>query len=186
MLKFNKSMISHKKELLIDDNHPFFDTEGMYYKEFPSIYNQIRAFALFCIQRAPDTFKEVNLLEQQFSEILKNGIKHGNHCDPHKKVKVWYDFDDKVRFVVEDEGDGFKDIEIWNDFYRKRNDCFSTQDFEEMMKYVAWKTEKSDDTDGGNSLFAAVEFWNGGMIYNQKRNKVVVVRVFPEYPDLKD
>ena len=37
---------------------------------------------------------------------------------------------------------------------------------------------KSDETDGGNSLIAALEYWNGGMIFNEARNKVGVVRWF--------
>ncbi len=184
MLKIDKSMVPDEKKLVVDENHPYFDTEAMYYKEFPSIYNQIRAFALFIIQKAPETYKEVNLLEQQLSEILKNGIKHGNHADPHKKIKVWYEFDNKIRIIVEDEGQGFEDLDKWNEFFKIRNECFEKQDFEKMMEYVSWKTEKSDETDGGNSLFAAVEYWNGGMIYNEKKNKVAVVRFFPTYPDM--
>jgi anti-sigma regulatory factor (Ser/Thr protein kinase) len=183
-VNFDKSLVPKDKRLHVKEDHPFFNTQGMYYKEFPSIYNQIRAFALFIIQKAPHHFREINLLEQQLSEVLKNAIKHGNKCEPSKKIKVWYEFEGKVRVIVEDEGDGFNDIDKWNSFYDKRNECFETQDFENMMKYVAWKTEKSDETDGGNSLFAAVEYWNGGMIYNEKKNKVVIVRFYPEYPDL--
>ncbi|PKL11754.1 MAG: ATP-binding protein, partial [Spirochaetae bacterium HGW-Spirochaetae-6] len=80
--------------LSLDDNHEFFNTQGMYYKEFPSLFNQIRAFALFIVQKAPESFKEINLLEQQVSELVKNAIKHGNKCVPSKKIKVWYEFNE--------------------------------------------------------------------------------------------
>ena len=40
-----------KKIMLLDDDHELFSTKGMYYKEFPSLYNQIRAFALFIVQK---------------------------------------------------------------------------------------------------------------------------------------
>ena len=83
-----------KQILLLNDDHEYFNTKGLYYKEFPSLYNQIRAFALFIVQKAPDSFKEVNLLEQQVSELIKNAIKHGNKCIPNKKIKVWYDFNE--------------------------------------------------------------------------------------------
>ena len=36
----------------------------------------------------------------------------------------------------------------------------------------------TNSEDGGNSLIAALEFWNGGMIYNGAKNKVGVVRWF--------
>ena len=36
----------------------------------------------------------------------------------------------------------------------------------------------SDEEDGGNSLIAALEYWNGGMIFNDTKNKVGVVRWF--------
>ncbi|MBL8992570.1 MAG: ATP-binding protein, partial [Spirochaetia bacterium] len=39
-------------------------------------------------------------------------------------------------------------------------------------------TEKSTEDDGGNSLFAAVEYWNLGMIYSAKKNKVCAMRKF--------
>lgn len=171
-----------KKIQLLDDNHEFFSTKGMYYKEFPSLYNQIRAFALFIIQKAPESFKEINLLEQQVSEIIKNAIKHGNHCVPSKKIRVWYEFDEarnRVRMIVEDEGEGFQNLEVWNDFFDKRNQAFMKGDFEEMLKYAAFKTEKSDENDGGNALFAAVEYWNLCYGFNKStRNKAIAIREF--------
>lgn len=171
-----------KKIMLLEDDHELFSTKGMYYKEFPSLFNQIRAFALFIVQKAPEGFKEVNLLEQQVSEVVKNAIKHGNRCVPSKKIKVWYEFDEQkkiTRLIIHDEGEGFKDLEVWNDFFDKRHVAFSNGDFEEMLKYAAFKTEKSDEDDGGNALFAAVEYWNIAYGFSKlHRNKVVAARRF--------
>ena len=67
---------------------------------------------------APLEIKEINLLEQQISEIIKNAVKHGNKCDQNKKVHVWYSFSPThAHLIVEDEGEGFKDLEKWK---RKR------------------------------------------------------------------
>ncbi|THB62818.1 MAG: ATP-binding protein, partial [Spirochaetaceae bacterium] len=78
------------KEIKIDEKSPLFDTKNMFYKEFPSDFRQIRYFTLLVVQKAPPAIKELNLLEQQISEIIKNAVKHGNKNDPNKKVKVWY------------------------------------------------------------------------------------------------
>jgi hypothetical protein len=43
---------------------------------------------------------------------------------------------------------------------------------------ASYRGPNRDEEDGGNSLIAAREFWNGGIIYNEKRNKVGVVRWF--------
>ena len=40
----------------------------------------------------PTEIRELNLLEQQISEVIKNAVKHGNRCDMNKKVTVWYSF----------------------------------------------------------------------------------------------
>ena len=66
------------KELRSDDNDPLFDKTNMLKKEFPSDFRQIRYFTLLIVQSAPSEIKELNLLEQQISEVIKNGVKHGN------------------------------------------------------------------------------------------------------------
>ena len=58
-----------------DDNHVLFNTHGMYYKEFPSDFSKVRAYSSYIIQYAPELYKEVNLLEQQISEVIKNAIE---------------------------------------------------------------------------------------------------------------
>ena len=165
------------KELRADSSSPLFDKSNMLYKEFPSDFRQIRYFTLLIVQSAPLEIKEINLLEQQISEIIKNAVKHGNNCDLNKKVKVWYAFSPShAHLIVEDEGPGFQDLEKWNDFNRKRLECLYDQNFEQLGSYVAFRTAKSDDQDGGNALFAALEYWNGGFIYSDKRNSVAIDR----------
>ena len=78
------------KELRSDENDPLFDKTNMLKKEFPSDFRQIRYFTLLIVQSAPTEIKELNLLEQQISEVIKNAVKHGNHCDINKKVTFFY------------------------------------------------------------------------------------------------
>jgi serine/threonine-protein kinase RsbW len=168
------------REIKIDEQNPLFNRKGLFYKEFPSDFRQIRYFTLLIVQKAPPEIREINLLEQQVSEILKNAIKHGNKCDINKKVRVWFSFDvTSARLVVEDEGAGFKDLEKWNEFHKERTRCFFQQDFERMEKYISFRTINSDDHDGGNALFAAVEYWDGGVIFNKKRNCIALLKTFP-------
>lgn len=167
------------KELKVDENSPLFDKVGMLYKEFPSDFRQIRYFTLLIVQSAPLEIKGINLLEQQISEIIKNAVKHGNKSDINKKVKVWYEFSQThAHLIVEDEGEGFKDLEKWNEFNSRRLDCLRDQDFQNLSKYVSFRTKESDDGDGGNALFAALEYWNGGFVYNKKRNAVAMLKKY--------
>jgi len=169
------------KELKADGNNPLFDKTNMLYKEFPSDFRQIRYFTLLIVQSAPLEIKEINVLEQQISEIIKNAVKHGNSCDLNKKVRVWYTFSSThAHLIVEDEGPGFKDLEKWNEFNRKRLECLYQQDFEHLGSYVSFRTTKSDDQDGGNALFAALEYWNGGFVYNDKKNGVAMLKKYPQ------
>lgn len=169
------------KELKIDEKSPLFDKTGMLYKDFPSDFRQIRYFTLLIVQSAPLEIKGINLLEQQISEIIKNAVKHGNKCNPAKKVKVWYDFSSThAHLIVEDEGEGFKDLQKWNEFNRKRLECLHKQDFANLGAYVSFRTENSDEYDGGNALFAALEYWDGGFIFNKKKNAVAMLKKYPQ------
>ncbi|MFP4363663.1 MAG: ATP-binding protein [Spirochaetia bacterium] len=153
----------------------------MFYKEFPSDFRQIRYFTLLIVQKAPPEIKELNLLEQQISEIIKNAVKHGNKNDPSKKVKVWYSFStNHAHLIVEDEGEGFQGLEAWNEFNRKRIECFQKQDFEELGNYVSFRTKQSDDNDGGNAMFAALEYWDGGLVFNEKKNAIAVLKTYQQ------
>ena len=173
------------KQLAKDAEHVLFNTHGMYYKEFPSDFSKVRAYTSYIVQYAPDLYKEVNLLEQQISELIKNGIEHGNKMNANKKIKVWFDFNKRAKVIVEDECGGFPFLEQWNKFSMNRTICLVTQDFEHFADLVAWKGPDSNDMDGGNALFAALEYWNGGFIYDNPGNKVVAVRYFPDNPEYK-
>lgn len=167
------------KELKVDEKSALFDKTNMFYKGFPSDQRQIRYFALVIVQKAPPEIQEINLLEQQISELLKNAVKHGNRNDPSKSVHVWYSFTtDQARLIVQDEGEGFQHLEEWNEFNRKRLACLQERNFDELDNYVSYRTEESDEHDGGNALFAALEYWNDGMVYNGDRNAVAVSRRF--------
>jgi len=177
----DKTYLTELKELRVDEENPLFDKTNMFYKEFPSDFRQIRYFTLLIVQTAPLEIKEINLLEQQISEIIKNAVKHGNHCEPEKKVRVWYSFSPQhAHLIVQDEGEGFKELDKWNEFNRKRLELLSQHDFEKLADFVSYRTLKSDDNDGGNALFAALEYWNGGFVFNGKRNAVAMLKKFPQ------
>ncbi len=166
-------------EIVVDDGSPLLDREGMLYKELPSDFRQIRYFALLLVQAAPPETRELNLLEQQVSEIIKNAVKHGNRCQIEKKVRVWYSFSRSVaRLIVQDEGPGFLEIDRWNEFNRKRTACLTESRFDELASYVSFRSEASDDSDGGNAMFAALEYWNGGVVFSGSRNCVAVMKRF--------
>ncbi|MDD7415964.1 MAG: ATP-binding protein [Treponemataceae bacterium] len=168
-------------ELRSDEKDPLFDKTNMLYKEFESDYRQIRYYTLLIVQSAPLEIKEINLLEQQISEVIKNAVKHGNKCDKSKKVKVWYSFSpNHAHLIVEDEGEGFKDLEKWNEFNKKRIECLQKSDLDALSKFVSFRTKDSDDQDGGNALFAALEYWDGGFVYNGKRNGVAMLKKFQQ------
>ncbi len=165
--------------LLQDDSHPLFEKKGMYHKEFNLDLKKVRYLSQLIVQNAPSEIREINLLEQQISEIIKNAVRHGNRNNPNKKVKIWFAFDRSyAHLIVEDEGEGFKDIERWNDFYLKKQQAFASQDFEEMLKYISYRTADSNEDDGGNALCAAVEFWNEGVVFNSQGNGVAVKRAY--------
>ncbi len=166
------------RKLIVDERNELFDAQGMRYLEFPSDYERIREYTATVLADCPAAFREGTLLEQQLSEIIKNGIKHGNRRDPGKKLKVWFDTRKRVRFIVEDEGQGFRELDAWNDFFRRRQEALYREDFDAFLALASYRGPNSDDEDGGNSLIAALEYWNGGMIYNEGRNKIGVVRWF--------
>jgi hypothetical protein len=166
------------RKLIVDEYTELFDAKGMKYIEFDSVYAKIREYCAIILNDCPELFREENLLEQQLSEIVKNGIKHGNRCNPAKKLKVWYDLRKRARFIVEDEGDGFTCLDQWNEFFKQRQIALFNEDFDVFLELASFRGPDSDEDDGGNSLIAALEFWNGGMIYNEAKNKIGVVRWF--------
>lgn len=172
-------MADELKLLRSDDNDPLFDKTNMLKKEFPSDFRQIRYFTLLIVQAAPMEIKDTNLLEQQISEIIKNAVKHGNKCDINKKVTVWYSFSPThAHIIVQDEGEGFQDLEKWNEFNKNRAKALYEQNFEELSQYASYHTQTSDQQDGGNALFAALEYWDGGFVYNGKKNAVAMLKKY--------
>ncbi|MDR3124113.1 MAG: ATP-binding protein [Treponema sp.] len=167
-------------EIKVDKASPLFDKTGLEYQEFPSDYSQVRFYAMLVARSAPQEAGEINLLEQQISEIIKNAIKHGNKNDLTKKVRVWHKFTpDMAHLIVEDEGDGFKDLEKWNAFNRARNRQVYERNYDELGNYASFRGAACDESDGGgNALFAAVEYWNAGMVFNEKRNAVAMKKFF--------
>ena len=166
------------RKLIVDDGNELFSAQGMKYVEYPSDLSKVREYATEILRDCPPMFLEENLLEMQLSELIKNAVKHGNHCDLSKTVRVWYDLRNRVRFIVEDEGEGFTRIEEWNEFFVKRQKALYEQDFDTFLQLANYRGPNSDETDGGNSLITALEYWNGGIVYNGKKNKVGVIRWF--------
>jgi hypothetical protein len=163
----------------IDGTSPLFDKTGLDYQEFPSDYSKIRYYSRLVVRSAPQRAGEIRLLEQQVSEIIKNAIKHGNKNDPQKKVRIWHKFTPHMaRLIVEDEGEGFRELEEWNTLNLKRSQHIYGQNYDELEKYVSFQTSGDDDVDGGNALFAAVEYWDAGMVFNEKRNAVAMKKLF--------
>ncbi|OHD62923.1 MAG: ATP-binding protein [Spirochaetes bacterium GWF1_41_5] len=166
------------RKLIVDEYNDLFDIEGLEYIELSSDFPKIREYTMSIVNQAPEDFKEGNLLEQQISEIIKNGIKHGNKNNAQKKLKIWYSFKKRVRFIAEDEGDGFQNLDEWNIFFMNRQKALAENDFDTFVQLANYRSKSSDESDGGNSLIAALEYWNGGMIWNQKKNKIGVIRWF--------
>jgi len=163
--------------IIQNDTHPLLNTRGMYSKEFNLDLRRVRRLSQLILQKAPPEIMEVNLLEQQISEIIKNAVRHGNKNDPNKKIRVWFSFSRKhAHLVVQDSGSGFRNIDHWNQFYARKMKAFEERDFETLMNYLSYRTEDSREEDGGNALFAAVEFWNKGVVFSERGNKIAVGR----------
>ena len=47
-----------------------------------------------------------------------------------------------------------------------------------VLKYATYKTEQSTENDGGNFLFSALEYWDSGILFSSKRNKLYVMKYF--------
>jgi serine/threonine-protein kinase RsbW len=165
-----------KRFLLVDEENALFDTKGLRHVEFCSDYNQIRFYSLIITQEIPADMHFDRVMEQQVSEIVKNAIKHGNRGNILKRVRIWYELEDRVRYIVEDEGGGMYNLDEWNAFNRRRRKAIREKDMEQMFSLMTYQSDRSEENDGGNSLFAGLEFWDEGMIYNAKKNKVVVVK----------
>ncbi|MDD5065623.1 MAG: hypothetical protein PHF84_01120 [bacterium] len=162
-----------------DDKEKFWDTSGMTYMEFNSDINKIRENAIEIMESSDLEMKDDVLLRLQISEFLKNAILHGNKMDKNKKVRVWFDMNASfAKLIIEDEGKGFKDIKVWNRFNKKRVFYIEKRDLKNLIKYASYRTKKSTENDGGNFLFSALEYWDSGVLFNKKRNKVYLMKYF--------
>lgn len=166
-------------QLVVDEHSPLWDISETQYLEFASDITQIREMARLVVNNVKYINEKfpLTILEEQTSEILKNAVKHGNKNNKDKIVKVWYLINDKMfKIIVEDEGEGFTNMDDWNEYNKKRNEALKKGDMEEMLKYIQYKGPNTQDDDGGNSLFAALEYWDSGLVYNNNKNKVVAVK----------
>ena len=50
----------------------------------------------------------------------------------------------------------------------------------DLANYVSYRTIDSQLDDGGNALFAALEYWDGGIVYSDERNCVAVAKNFAQ------
>ena len=170
------------KKIIVDESSPLFETRGMFTKEFPSDLRQLKFFTGIIMQKVPGEIKGRVLLEKQISELIKNALKHGNKQDKRKKVRVHYAFTpEKAHLIIADEGTGFTELEAWNEFYRKQRQCYLEENYDEMSQFASFRSSAGtqEAEDRGQTLFQAVEFWNGGMVFNSKRNCLAVLKRYP-------
>ena len=62
------------RKLIVDDRNELFDAQGMKYAEFASDLSKVRQYATEILSDCSPAFLEGNLLEQQLSELIKNGM----------------------------------------------------------------------------------------------------------------
>lgn len=167
------------KIIKINNSSDLLSKKEMTLKIFRTDFRLIRFITMMITKNAPPCIRDINLLEQQISEVIKNAAKHGNKYDPDKSIKIWYKFNKlSAHIIVEDQGEGFSDIEKWNHLKLLRDKAFRERDYNKMFKYAAWKGKNSKEDDGGNSLFAALEYWNEGVVFNEQRNTIALKRRF--------
>lgn len=178
VLNQNKSQDS-RGPIIAAEKHPLFSKDEMHFKCVNIDLSRIRHISHILTKDAPENIREHNLLEQQVSEIIKNAVRHGNRNDISKEVHIWWRFTPKeARLIVEDEGKGFRDFDKWNCFFHQRMECFLKGNPDEMMDYLSYRGSESTPEDGGNALFAAMEYWNQGYVLNKKGNAVALHRTF--------
>lgn len=176
---FDMGFQEHTQLQVYADKDSVWSTDNMKYKEFLGDIKKIREYAREILADTEmDNFDDA-LLQLQISEFIKNAIRHGNQLEKSKKVKVWYEINnDSAKLIIEDEGEGFKDLKKWNEFNKHRIFYIEKQDIQNVLKYATYKTENSTENDGGNFLFSALEYWDSGIIFNTKKNKIYVMKYF--------
>lgn len=168
--------------IYVDDNHRLFDLSGMEKHIFETDFKRLRYYSLLLVQKLPPDFAGLSLLESQVFELLKNGMEHGNRYDEDKLLTVWSGFTDSgFRIVVQDEGEGFREVDRWNEWSRIRLESLRNGDGDVFRQYLGYKPSGTGFYErnggvGGLSLFAAEEFWNNGLVFSSKGNRVAAGR----------
>ncbi|MBN1897298.1 MAG: ATP-binding protein [Spirochaetes bacterium] len=181
--QFHFKDIELKDELVVDNNTELWLVTDMEHDIFPSDIHRVQEYTDVIISVAKEHISEEDykLLQHEVSELIINAIKHGNKNDAARIIRVWYKFqDDLFKFIIEDQGEGFKDLEKWNEFNRKRNQAIRNKNFEMLEQYAFYKSNdfEEEEAKGGSTLFGALEYWDSGLIFNSKRNKIVAVKYF--------
>jgi serine/threonine-protein kinase RsbW len=77
----------------------------------PSIPSNVQLVERFLLELADLCGFTESVLDRimiSITEIVNNGIRHGNLCDPAKLVHLFcHCHDDRLVFIIRDEGDGF-------------------------------------------------------------------------------
>lgn len=173
--------IKLKDELIIDNNTELWLVSDMEHDIFPSDINKIVEYTETVIKPTSGKISsdDFQVLHHEVSELIINAIKHGNKNDVNKIIRLWYKFqDDCYKFIIEDQGEGFKDLEKWNEFNRERNRAIQIKNIKLMEKFALYRPEGSDNTKGGSTFFGALQYWDSGVIFNSKRNKIVTMKYF--------
>jgi len=167
------------KQININENSTLFEKAGLQCKTFYVGIVQIQKVMQTLFAGVRMEKEEQEHLEHQVYEILKNAVKHGNKGKWWKPLKIWYRINESAaHFIIEDKGKGFQQLEQWNELFKQRAICYQQKDRQNLKKYRAFRTEASDKSDRGTALFSAIEYWNGGIVFNEKRNTVAIKLYF--------
>jgi serine/threonine-protein kinase RsbW len=71
-----------------------------------------------------------------------------------------------------------QNLDEWNNFNLQRRTAMRHNDMDKLFSLITYKSANSTEDDGGNSLLAGLEYWDQGMLYNSRKNKVVVVKQY--------
>jgi serine/threonine-protein kinase RsbW len=83
---------------------------------FPSIRSNIKLVEAFLLEVHDMIHLEESVLDRimiSITEVVNNGIIHGNLSDPSKQVHLSCTcYDDRIDFIIRDEGHGFRPDDI--------------------------------------------------------------------------
>jgi hypothetical protein len=175
----------HNRYININNQSELLNKTGYNYLEFESNIYAVKFYALLIIQNIPNYVPEQVLLKQQISELLSNAIIHGNNNESQKKIHIWFNYiTDIFSLIIQDEGNGFHNIEEWNEWCKQRREYINTNKLYQHPQYLTYNKNKLYHTHlessylNGTALFAAVEYWNCGVVYTEKGNTVAVRKDF--------